>query len=145
MFSPSAENCPIPGLLRAASRSRWTNWPLRAIWPDQSLAIRARSSLHASAGRPRALRSALTRANRSLAIASAVVDGRPGADRTGTGLLVAVLVGVDVSAPPPVGASGLEADCGGVARANSTVTQRQLPLTVPSPMPLRVGERIIGR
>src|SRR6266540_795636 len=142
MFSPRAEYCPIPGRLRASSRSRWTKRPVRAIWPDQSLASFARSSLQASWARPRALRSALARLNRSRAIASAVVDGRAGAVCTGAGLSGAFGAG---RGPPPTGAAGLDADAGGVARANSTVTQRQLLLTVPSLMPFWVGERIWAR
>src|SRR6266545_2585297 len=87
MFSPRAEYCPIPGWLWASSRSRWTKRPVRAIWPDQLLASFARSSLQASGARPRALRSALARLNRSRAIASAVVDGCAGAVYTWAMLL----------------------------------------------------------
>src|SRR4029453_15397065 len=85
MFSASAENGAIPGLLRAASRSRWTNRLVLAICSDQSAASRARSPFQESGARPLALRSALTRVNRSLAIAAAVLDGRTGSWGAGAG------------------------------------------------------------
>src|SRR5918997_4033651 len=67
MFSPRAENLPMPGRPPAAPRSRWRKLPLPAISADQSPATLARSPSQASAARPLARRSALSRSNRSLA------------------------------------------------------------------------------
>src|SRR5919109_978315 len=72
MFSPSAENLPIPGRLPAAPRSRWRKSPVRAICADHAAAIRARSLSQASWARPLARRSALSRSNRSLVSRSAL-------------------------------------------------------------------------
>src|SRR5918994_4604424 len=73
MFSPRAENLLMPGRPPAAPRSRWLKLSVRAIWPDQSPATRARSPSQSSAARPRARRSALSRSNRSLASLWAVL------------------------------------------------------------------------
>src|SRR4029453_3578597 len=129
MFSASAENGAIPGLLRAASRSRWTNRLGGALFPDRAAASRARSPFQESGARPLALRSALTRVNRSLAIAAAVLDGRRGAWGCGGGGVVGGGGAEEGGGggPPPIGPAGLAADPGGSARANRTVTQRQVP------------------
>src|SRR5919199_3697834 len=68
MFSPSAENLPMPGRLDAAPRSRCEkSFELAMCWV-QSAAMLASESSHLSEARPRACRSALSRANSSWVI-----------------------------------------------------------------------------
>src|SRR6266508_3433789 len=92
MFSPSAENLPIPGRPPAAPRSRWLKSPVRAIRADHSAAIRARSLSQSSSARFRARRSALSRSNRSLASRSAV-DTEPDGGVAVVGAAVALGLG----------------------------------------------------
>src|SRR6266545_2657088 len=160
MFSPSAENLAMPGSPLAAPRSRWLKLPVRAICADQSPAILARSSSQSSEASPLARRSALSRANRSLASFSTVVPAPAAGAVAGAavvlGLALVLVVGAVVvgAVPPdrPVRVVGVAVPPG--MRANSSVTQRQPPGAAPTPSALndllrmlarRVGERISAR
>src|SRR6266511_3755663 len=149
MFSPSAENLAMPGRPLAAPRSRWLKLP-----------VRARSSSQSSKASPLARRSALSRANRSLASFSTVVPAPAAGAVAGAavvlGLALVLVVGAVVvgAVPPdrPARVVGVTVPPG--MRANSSVTQRQPHGAAPTPSALndllrmlarRVGERISAR
>src|SRR5574341_1384773 len=103
MFSPSAENFPMPGRLEAAPRSRCEKSPVLAMWRVQSAAILARSASQESVGRPLACRSALSRANSSWVSLSAtvvawLVCGAPVEDGAARVVLGGLVVGAAVVA-----------------------------------------------
>src|SRR5919109_1462077 len=106
MFSPSAENLPIPGRPPAAARSRWLKSPVRATRADQSAAIRARSASQSSSARPLARRSALSRWNRSLVSRSATVPEPDGAGGVVVGAVVGVGLALVVAGPVAAGRRG---------------------------------------
>src|SRR4029453_6133594 len=146
MFSPRAENLPMPGRPPAAPRSRWRKLPLPAISADQAPATRARSPSQSSAARPLARRSALSRSNRSLASFWAVVWLPAGAGAAvgavvgrGAGLvvvgaaLVVVVAGVVVVVVARAGRRAFPAALVSGTLASSSVTQMQPALLVPTP------------
>src|SRR5919201_2637688 len=144
MFSPRAENLAIPGRLPAAPRSRWAKLPLRAIVCDQSAATAARLLSQASGARPRARRSALSRANRSAARVAAVPRPPPGLGAAvlggavapgGRELLVAGRLVVAGPAAVLLVVAPAEGRGGGPAgtRANTSAIHRQPPGAAPTP------------
>src|SRR5574341_1634844 len=103
MFSPSAENFPMPGRLEAAPRSRCEKSPVLAMWRVQSAAILARSASQESVGRSLACRSALSRANSSWVsfsgmVLARLVCGAPVEDGAAWPVVLGVVVGAAVVA-----------------------------------------------